>query len=94
MNGVWDLQETWLYSQNLPLLKQQSHIQEKQKLWTKCPEWNNVTYEVKREKSYYFTDPAQDTTNSHPNFNQKKRMETWEKKAHTGSKKKQKKGKE
>ena len=34
----------------------------------------------KREKSYYFTHPTQDTTNSHSHFNQKERMGTWEKK--------------
>ena len=50
-----------------------------EKLWTKSTEWNNADYEEK-EKSHYFTHPAQDTTNSHSHFNQKERMGTWEKK--------------
>ena len=38
------------------------------------PEWNNVAYDVKlkKKKSYYFT------TNSHPYFNQRERIRTWE----------------
>ena len=31
------------------------------------------------KKSHYFTHPAQDTTNFHPHFNQRERIETWEK---------------
>ena len=58
------------------------------KLWTKGPEWSNAAYEEK-EKSHYFTHPAQGTTSSHPHFNQRERMETWEKeKTNTRSKKK------
>ena len=49
------------------------------KLHKKGFEWNNAAYEIKREKSYYFTYPLQDTINSYPHFNQRKRMETWEK---------------
>ena len=41
------------------------------KLWAKGHEWNNAVYEEK-EKYRYFTHLAQDTTNSNPNFNQRK----------------------
>ena len=59
-------------------------------LWTKSSEWKNAAYEGK-EKSHYFIHPAQKTTNSHPRFNQRERMRTWEKKeTHTGSNKKYK----
>ena len=54
-------------------------------LWTKWPEWNNAAYEEK-ERYNYFTQPTPD----HPHFNQKERMETWEKEeTHTRGKKKQ-----
>ena len=57
-------------------------------LSTKGPEWNNAAYEEK-EKSQYFIHSTQDTTNSHPHFNLRERMGTWEKnETHTGSKKK------
>ena len=39
--------------------------------------WNNAVYE-KKEKSHYFIHPAQDTTNSFSNFNQRERMGSWE----------------
>ena len=46
-------------------------------LWTKGPEWDNAAYEEK-EKYHYFPHPAQDYTNSHPPFNKRERMRTWE----------------
>ena len=52
------------------------------------PEWNDVAYEVKINKSYYFTHPAKDNTNSHPQFNQTERMGTWKKRVNTVSNKK------
>ena len=36
------------------------------------PWMKNAAYYVKRKKSYHFTHPAQDTTNSRPYFNQEK----------------------
>ena len=50
------------------------------KLWTKDPKWNNAAYEEKK-KSHYFTHPAQDTTNSHPHFNQREKNGDVRKKA-------------
>ena len=48
----------------------------------------------KIEKSYYFTRPAQDTTNSHYHFNQTEIMGKWEIGVPHQGKKKQKKWKE
>ena len=36
------------------------------------PELNNTANEIKRKKSYYSTQPAQDTTNSHPKSTKEK----------------------
>ena len=64
----------------IPLFSSNKVTSKKSKeLWTKSPEWNNAAYEEK-EKSPYFTNPVQDTTNSHPILTKRERMEPWEKK--------------
>ena len=65
------------------LLKQQGHIQEKQKAMN---QWNNAAYEEK-EKYHHFTHPARDYTNSHPPFQQKWKNEDVRNRATPGARK-------
>ena len=61
MYWLWDLQKNnAIPTKTQPHFKQQSHMQEKQEAikLKKCPEWNNVAYEVKRKRIFLFHTPS------------------------------------